>query len=126
MRRGLQITLGVLSVIPLSFGLIGFLFGAEPRQGGVVSAELDSQFRFLSAWYVGLALLLWYIIPRVEVETALLRIAAFAIFAGGLGRVWSWMMIGPPPTQMIAGIVLELSVPLLLIWQARIRGQRLT
>ena len=121
MKRGLQIVLGVLSLIPLLFGGRNLLQGAgvflSPEQ---VNAAIDSQFRFQSAYYMGLAFLIWFIIPNIEKHTAIFRLIILFLFIGGVGRLYSYVTIGAPPSNMIAGMVLELCLPLLIIWQARI------
>ena len=85
-----------------------------------VKAAIDSQFRFQSAYYFGLAFLIWYIIPRVEEHTAIFRIIVLFLFVGGLGRLYSYLTIGAPPSNMVGGMILELCLPLLIIWQAKI------
>lgn len=120
-RRALQGVILLLSLIPLTFGSMGLVFGAEPLSGGLpVTASLDNQFRFMAGWYLVLAALIWWIVPRIERETAVFRIVCGAIFLGGLGRLASIAALGSPVTSMIAGLALELVVPLLAVWQTRV------
>jgi hypothetical protein len=120
-RLGLQIVLGLLSAVPLVFGALGTISGAPGLNGAAaVTAGLDSQFRFLSGLYLGLAGIVWYIIPRIERETTLFAIIIGSIFLGGLARVVSWHAFGLPPSNMIAGLILELMVPALIPWQRRL------
>jgi hypothetical protein len=125
-RRALQTVLAVLSSIPLLGLWIAWIRGpgffvAEGDPG--VPHALDNQFRYLAGVYAGAVTgSLWWAIPRIEVRTAAVRIAAGAVFLGGLGRCISMAAIGHPgdPT-MVAGVVLELgAVPLLVLWQRRI------
>ncbi len=121
MKRGLQILLAIMSLIPLSFGIMNMVSGAAqfiPLEQ--VTAELDSQFRFQSAYYFGLAIIIWWVIPNLERHKTLIRILIGVIFLGGLARVYSYISVGPPPPQMFAGMILELSLPLLLIWLNKI------
>ncbi|MDQ2088706.1 DUF4345 domain-containing protein [Marimonas arenosa] len=121
MRRRLQIVMGVLSVVPLAFGLMNTVGGAGllvPQDA--VTAAMDSQFRFQSAWYLALAVIIWWMIPQVERQTALFRIIVAFLFIGGLARVWSATTLGMPPGDMFAGMVLELCLPILIPWQARV------
>lgn len=121
MRRGLQITVFILSLIPAWYGIRNAASGAAqflPPEH--VTAAMDSQFRFQSAWYFGLALILWWIIPQIEKQGALFRIIALAIFLGGLSRLYSYYTLGPPPGSGTTAMVLELALPLLVVWQARI------
>lgn len=121
MKRGLQIVLGVLSLIPLFFGLTGLIKGAAAHLNPEhVTATIDSFTRYQSGFYLSLFIFLWWVIPNIEKHTTVFRILTLAIFIGGVGRLISWMTIGAPPTQMIAGTILELGAPLLMVWQAAV------
>ncbi|WP_299282852.1 DUF4345 domain-containing protein [uncultured Tateyamaria sp.] len=122
MKLGLQIVVGVLSLIPGFYGVVNLWVGAArflPPEA--VNAAIDSQFRFQSGVYFGLAVMIWYVIPRIDREVALFRMIALAIFVGGVGRVVSWVTVGQPDAIMSGATVLELTVPLLIIWQNAIR-----
>lgn len=123
MKAGLQIIMGILSLIPLYFGSVNMYLGAArflpPEQ---ITPALDSQFRFQSAYYLGLAVVIWWVIPNIEKHTTLFRLLIGALFLGGLARLYSYFTIGAPPAPMTAGMVLELLLPLLVLWQAKIRG----
>lgn len=118
MKRGLQIVLFVLSLIPLYFAVTGFMGGGAGLNGGqAVAADLDNQFRYLSAFYLILTFLIWYIIPAPEQHTGIFRMAILAIFLGGLARLYSYANIGTPQPSMMAGMLLELGAPVLALWQ---------
>jgi len=74
MRRGLQIILGLLSLIPLVLAIQNIGGGAAALEGEAVSAALDSQFRYLSAFYLSLTFFIWWIIPNVERHGVPIRI----------------------------------------------------
>ena len=113
MKRALQITLAILSLIPAYYGVRNTLTGAvQFMPAEQVTAAIDSQFRFQSGWYVGLALLLWWIIPQIERQTMAFRIMALAIFLGGLGRLLSYTTLGPAPGSAFPAMIFELSMPL--------------
>lgn len=121
MKRGLQIVLGVLSLIPLYFGLTGLFLGAAAHLNpDHVTATIDSFTRYQSGFYLSLFIFLLWVIPNIEKHTTVFRILTLAIFIGGIGRVISWVTIGAPPPQMIAGTLLELGAPVLILWQAAI------
>jgi len=117
MKRGLQIVLAVLSLIPLAFAVMGLVGGAAGSNEGVeVTAFLDNQFRYLSAYYVSLFFLIWWVLQDLKNRGAVLRILVLAIFLGGLARLYSYLTIGPPPLRAIGGMVLELGAPVLALW----------
>ncbi len=121
MKRGLQVLLGVLSLIPLLVASLGLLFGAGrflPEE--VVTPGFDSHYRYITGYYLSLTLLAWWVIPNIENHVVPLRIVSAAIFMGGVGRLVSVLEVGLPSPVDIGFTVLELLFPLLLIWQARL------
>lgn len=125
MKLGLQIVVFVLSLIPGFYGAVNMWAGtAQFLDPEAMNVALDSQFRFQSGIYFGLAIMIWYAIPRIDRATALFRMIALAIFVGGLGRLLSWITVGQPDAIMTGAMFLELSVPLLLLWQNAIRTDR--
>jgi hypothetical protein len=117
MRRGLQIVLAVLSLIPLFFAITGLMGGAEAANAGqAVTAELDNQFRYLSAFYLSLFFLIWWVLQDLDNRGAVLRLLVLAIFLGGLARLYSYLTVGPPAVHAIAGMILELGSPILVLW----------
>jgi hypothetical protein len=121
MKRALQLILGLLSLLPLIVGTLGFIDGAALLSSpDTVTPKLDSQYRFMSAWDVGLAVIVWSIIPRIEYETGLFRIVSAAVFLGGVGRLLAWRVTGSPGGAFLAVMAIELLVPLLVPWQANL------
>ena len=125
MKRALQVTIAVLSLLPLSVGLLGLFLGAgmyTPAEA--VTPKLDSQFRFMSGWDIGLAFVIWWFIPNIERHRGLFRLVCLAVFLGGLGRLAAWFFAGTPGTAFIAVTGIELLVPLLIPWQTRVARAR--
>ena len=121
MKRGLQIVLAILSLIPLAFAFMGITGGAEMANGGnPVTAGLDNQFRYLSAYYLSLFFLIWWVLQDLENRGTVLRLIVLAIFLGGLARLYCYISVGPPPRQAIIGMFLELGAPVLVFWHAMV------
>ncbi|MDJ0920585.1 MAG: DUF4345 domain-containing protein [Henriciella sp.] len=118
MKLGLQIMLGVLSLIPVLFAALGVLQGAgyHMPDGGYVAA-LDNQYRYTSGTYILVSLMLWYCIPSIEKHFKLLAMVCAALVLGGLGRLVSHLTVGPGSDEQFAGMILELGSPLFLVWQ---------
>jgi len=124
MKRALQVTIAVLSVLPLAVGTLGFIFGPGLfLPSGVATPKLDSQFRFLSALDIALAVIVWWIIPRIEYQTALFRILCLAVFLGGVGRVIAWYLTGSPGAAFLTVMAIELLIPLLIPWQTYVASR---
>ena len=118
MKLGLQIGLGILSLIPLFFAVMGILNGAAFfMPDGGYPAAIDNQLRYLSAIYLLVTMLLWWAIPNIEKHGTVLTFVCAAIFIGGIARFVSYSTVGPGLDQQFAGMVLELSSPIFLIWQ---------
>lgn len=121
-KRLLQAVVAVLALTPVLAGAAGVVLG--PSFLGLQApwpADLDSHFRFLSALFLLLGCAWYSCIPAIEVKTARFRLLAALTFAGGLGRLWSLIVVGTPSTGHIAGLAVELAaVPLLVLWQAQI------
>ena len=121
MKRALQITIAVLGLLPLAFGTLGLLTGV----GLYISPEaatpkLDSQFRFMSGWDIGLALVAWWFVANIERHTGLSKLVCLAVFLGGLGRVAAWLLTGSPGVAFGAVTAVELLVPALIPWQSHV------
>lgn len=117
MKLGLQIVLGLFSLIPLAFAVMGLANGAGGLDpGGQVAAAVDNQFRYLSGMYVVVTLLLWSVIPQVEKHFRILAIVCVALFIGGIGRFLSQTALGPGADFQLSGMFIELGSPLMLVW----------
>ncbi|MFN3911245.1 DUF4345 domain-containing protein [Hyphomonas sp.] len=117
MKIGLQVVLGLFSVIPLAFaglGLASGMAGADPA--ATVSAAVDNQYRYMSGVYVLVSFLLWYAIPKIETHFRLMCFICAALVIGGAGRLVSHLTVGPGTPEQWAGMFIELGSPVLLLW----------
>jgi len=121
-KRGLQIVCGILAVIPVVTGLIGLLGTSDPLYAGVpANVLLDTNLRFFAGVWLVLGLALLWIVPRIDRETALFRVLWAMVFAGGIGRLVSMLVLAVPPAPFIAFTVLELvGAPLIVWWHSRL------
>ena len=123
-RRALQVVSGLLAVIPVLTGGLTMTGLSDPiyaSAGLPPHALLDSNLRFLGGLWLVAGLAMFWLIPRIERETALFRTLWLMIFAGGLGRLVSMALVGPPPWPFIGFTLLEIAgAPLFIAWQARV------
>ena len=123
-RFPLQIASGLLGVIPVVTGVLTMMGLADPiyaAAGLPAHALLDSNLRFLGGLWLVSGLALFWLIPRIERETALFRALWLMIFAGGVGRLLSMAFVGPPPWPFVCFTLLEIAgAPLFIAWQARL------
>jgi hypothetical protein len=120
-KLALRIVIATLSLLPLAFGTLGLLLGvAMYIPAEAATPKLDSQFRFMSAWDIGLALVAWWFVANIEREPGLFKLVCLAIFLGGLGRLAAWFTTGSPGPAFAVVTAVELLVPLLIPWQSHV------
>ncbi len=123
-RRLLQAAILLACLVPLLAGGAGVLGGPAMLAGigpGEAGADLDSHFRYLSGLLLGLGLGFLFCVPAIERRTALFRALGLIAVLGGLARLLSALTVGLPGPGHLFGLAMELgTVPLLLLWQARI------
>jgi hypothetical protein len=117
----LQVTVAALCLVPISAGAAGLLLGPEVVGAVHGQTDLDSHFRYLSGIFLGVGLGFLWTVPAIESRTTVFRLLTACVVMGGLGRLLSLVLIGPPTLAHLVGLVLELVVvPLLAVWQSRV------
>lgn len=117
MKLGLQLVLGIFSLIPLAFaamGLMSGMVGADPA--AAASAAVDNQYRYMSGVYILVSFLIWYALPKIERHFTLMALICAALVVGGIGRLLSQAALGPGTEQQQIGAFIELGSPILLVW----------
>ena len=122
-RRLFQIVICALLLIPLGMGITGMLFGLKGLSWvlgipmSAIEPNIDSDFRFLAAIFFGMGIIIAWILPRIEKNTALFRIVAGAICLGGIARIASALIVGSPNMRTWLLVAVELTAPLFIWWQ---------
>jgi Domain of unknown function (DUF4345) len=121
-RRVLQVVLAVLATVAVASGLAGMLLGPAVLPGAhAVDATVDSEYRFVNAFWFGAGVLVWWAVPRVERATVVLRLTLGAAFLGGLARLLAAAASGWPHPVFLGVLAVELIVvPCVLLWQSRV------
>jgi Domain of unknown function (DUF4345) len=126
-KRGLQVAMALLGVIPVLTGIVTMfgLFDPIYASAGIPpNALLDSNLRFFGGVWLGLGIALYWLIPNVERQTLLFRVLSGMIFLGGIGRLMSMIFLALPPLPFVGFTVLEIiGAPLFVWWQARVVRQ---
>jgi hypothetical protein len=121
MRRTLQVVLSTMGIGMLSIGVAGLLFGIAPSVPGPqpVTASLDSEMRFYSAWYAVGGVFLLRAVPDVSAAAFTVRVIAAGFMMAGCARLLSWAVEGRPHQFQIFLLIVELVIPFVIVpWQA--------
>lgn len=123
-RRLLQRVVAVAALVPILAGLAGILLGMAGLTGDRLSVSADSHFRYLSGLLLGIGLLFWWTVPRIEEQGALFRFLTLVVVMGGLSRLLGLGLTGIPSLAMLGGLGMELVVtPLICLWQVRVANR---
>lgn len=118
--RAFQSSLLLLALFVVGAGAVDALFGTAPLPGDTsVSPEVDSNYRFFSAVFLSVGLLLLWVAPDPLERTRglALRWASGAVFLGGLARILSLLLAGAPAPLLFFLLAMELLVPpVLVLW----------
>ena len=122
-RDLLRGALAAMGVAITGFGLRGVLRGSgEVPDGGAVSANVDSEYRFYAAWYTVVGPLLAAAARRPEGAATMVRAVGAGFHLAALGRVLSIRRLGLPHRTQRVLLAIEIALPLVLVpWQARVR-----
>lgn len=123
----LALGLRIVAIFAMVTGLVDVVAGTGilPSLGSAISPEaasdpgLDSQFRFLSAMWLGYGVALYWASKDIVGRLPVLNILALAMFVGGLGRLISIAVNGAPPPAMFAFLAIELVGPVVAVLVAR-------
>jgi predicted membrane channel-forming protein YqfA (hemolysin III family) len=123
-KRTLQIAMCALGAVPVATGVLTMLGLSDPiysSAGIPANALLDSNLRFFGGLWLVLGLAVYWLVPRIEEQTALFRVLWLMIFAGGIGRLVSMVFVGLPPLPFVGFTVLEVvGAPAFIVWQSRL------
>lgn len=123
-KRKLQIAMALLGAVPVITGIVTLFGISDPiytSAGIPQNPLLDSNLRFFGGLWLVLGLSVYWLIPRIEEQTALFRVLWLMIFAGGVGRLISMLMLGMPPLPFVGFTILEvLGAPIFIAWQSRL------
>lgn len=124
-RPRLDAVLGGLGPVAAVEGMRGVLVGTrQVVQGGLASANVDSEYRFYSAWYHVAGLLLLGAARQPEAGAPIVRAAAGGFLLAACGRVLSLRSRGRPHPVQLALIGVEFVLPVVILtWQARVTSE---
>ena len=124
-RLALQILLAVAGLLCLfRFGMPALIYGATGpgpfgnrwlAEGAAATLLLDADLRFFGAMMLGIGVLLFWTISKLDALGLVIYILACAVELGGLSRVYARVVYGNPGTAGVIPIVIETGMPILII-----------
>jgi len=124
-RMALQSLLVVSGLLMLfRFGAPALIFGATGpgpfgnrwiAEGRTATLLLDADLRFFGAMMLGIGVIFFWTIPRVEALRSVIYILAGAVALGAAARIYARITYGNPGTAGMIPIVLETSLPFVLV-----------
>lgn len=120
----LQIAVGIACLVPFFAGGSGVIESAAMLKGveRPLPIDLDSHYRYLSGLLLGIGIGFACCVPKIERSGTLFRALGLVVVVGGLARLLSAVQFGLPGPGHCFGLAMELvTVPLLMVWQARVQ-----
>jgi len=124
-RIVLQIFLGLSGLLMLfRFGTPALIFGATGpgpfgnrwlAPGATATLLLDADLRFFGAMMIGIGLIFFWAIAKLEALGSVIYILASAVAIGAAARIYARVMYGNPGTAGTIPVVLEAVIPIFLV-----------
>ena len=124
-RMVLQICLGLSGLLMLfRFGIPALIFGATGPgpfgnrwlpPGTTATLLLDADLRFFGAMMIGIGVLFFWAIPKVDALGSVIYILAFAVALGAAARIYARIIYGNPGTAGTIPVVIEAVIPIVLV-----------
>jgi hypothetical protein len=121
----LQILLGLAGLLMVfRFGAPALIYGTTGpgplgnrwlEEGTTATLLLDADLRFCGAMIIGVGILFFWAISRVEVAGPLIYILAGAVAVGAGARIYALITYGNPGTAGIIPIGIEVVTPILIV-----------
>jgi hypothetical protein len=90
-------------------------FGNQWLTDGMATLLLDADLRFFGAMMLGLGVIFFWTIARVDALGPVIYILACAVAVGAAARVYARIAYGNPGTAGTIALVIEAVIPVLLI-----------
>ena len=125
MKRLLQIWLVISGLLMVfRFGLPALTYGATGPgplgnrwldAGQAATLLLDADLRFFGAMMIGIGVIFFWAIWRVEALGSVIYVLAVAVALGAAARIYARITFGNPGTAGTIPIVIEVLIPIFLI-----------
>lgn len=115
-RRLLQISLGIIGLVAITFGLTGVLFGTS-LSGVRLGVTMEGYVRFIKGVLIAVGLIYWSAIPQIEKRSERISTVTFILMFGAAARLMAVIGHGFPTVGLVISLIGELViVPLIWLW----------
>jgi len=124
-RIVLQVVLGISGLLMVfRFGAPALIFGATGpgpfgnrwfAEGTTATLLLDADLRFFGAMMIGIGIIFFWTIRKIEALGSVIYILACAVAVGAAARIHARIIYGNPGTAGTIPVVIETVIPVLLI-----------
>jgi hypothetical protein len=119
MRRTTQVLVGLIGIAVVGIALAHLILGGAAVIGGSpLNATAEGEHRFFAALFLGYGLAFLWCVPEVENKRRPLIFLAATFLFGGVARLASIAISGPPNAFYSAMLVIELAMPFVLFFLA--------
>ena len=121
-KRLLQLAIIIFGFVPVLAGGYGVINGVNLFDNTAQpSSDLTNHFRYLSGLLLGVGLLFWSFIPRIESKSIQIQTLAIIVFIGGLARLSGTLLHGELTPSIAFALCMELIVtPMIWWWHRRL------
>ncbi len=116
MESTLKYVLYAIALVALVTGLNVLIGGASAIPGAIggVEATVDNELRFFSIFWLAYGAFCFWVAKNIKDQSVFIPIIAMVFFLGGVGRLLSTLLVGPPASILIPAMILELVLPVVI------------
>jgi hypothetical protein len=116
MESTLKYILYTIFIVSLVTGLNILIGGALAVPGAsiAVQPQIDNELRFFAMFWVAYGGFCFWIARNIRERNHFIPVIAFVFLLGGIGRLFSMVMVGSPGSFLIGAMVLEFVLPLVI------------
>ena len=119
MRRTTQVLVAIIGVAVVGIALVHLILGGAAVMGGSpLNATAEGEHRFFAALFLCYGLVFLWCVPEVETKRRPLILLAATFLFGGVARLTSIAISGPPNAFYSTMLVIELTMPFVLFFLA--------
>ena len=119
MRRTTQVLVALIGIAVVGIALAHLILGGAAVIGGSpLNATAEGEHRFFAALFLCYGLVFLWCVPEVEHKRRPLNLLAATFLFGGVARLASIAVSGPPNAFYSAMLVIELAMPFVLFFLA--------